>query len=170
MKAVIFGAGNIGRGLIGALFSEAGYEVTALSYNGTAITPLTGGSDQSTYTFTMPNDDVTVTAAFTKVKNKVAFTVAPANSGEVWLTSGTTYDQGLGYSYSTVGTTVGIALAGDITEIVDGERRGRVRSHVQFLNAEIDTVGSSLNGCCQRLSRPYGCHYFIYLIRIHSLS
>lgn len=115
---------------------EAGYEVTALSYNGTAITPLTGGSDQSTYTFTMPNDDVTVTAAFTKVKNKVAFTVAPANSGEVWLTSGTTYDQGLGYSYSTVGTTVGIALAAypgyDVNSLTITDATGATVSYTTY--------------------------------------
>ena len=90
---------------------EAGYEVTALSYNGTAITPLTSGSDPSTYTFTMPNADVTITATFALAKNEIAYTIAPANSGEVWLQNGTTYDQSLGYSYSTMGTTVSIALA-----------------------------------------------------------
>lgn len=90
---------------------EPGYEVTALSYNGTAITPLTSGSDPSTYTFTMPNADVTITATFALAKNEIAYTIAPANSGEVWLQNGTTYDQSLGYSYSTMGTTVSIALA-----------------------------------------------------------
>ncbi len=90
---------------------EPGYEVTALSYNGTAITPLTSGSDPSTYTFTMPNADVTITATFALAKNEIAYTIAPANSGEVWLQNGATYDQSLGYSYSTMGTTVSIALA-----------------------------------------------------------
>jgi len=32
-KAVIYGAGNIGRGFIGQLFSESGYEVAFIDIN-----------------------------------------------------------------------------------------------------------------------------------------
>ena len=32
-KAVVFGAGNIGRGLAGRIFSEAGYEVVFVEVN-----------------------------------------------------------------------------------------------------------------------------------------
>ena len=81
---------------------EAGYEVTALSYNGTAITPLTGGSDQSTYTFTMPDADVTVTATFSPRRYKVDYTQTTGGKDNgvhgVLLISGTTYSQELGYS------------------------------------------------------------------------
>lgn len=37
MKAVIFGAGNIGRGFIGALFSHAGYEVTFIDVSAPVV-------------------------------------------------------------------------------------------------------------------------------------
>ena len=40
MKAVIFGAGNIGRGFIGALFSEAGYEVTFIDVAAPVVAKL----------------------------------------------------------------------------------------------------------------------------------
>ena len=39
-KAVIFGAGNIGRGFIGQLFCESGYEVTFIDVDATLITAL----------------------------------------------------------------------------------------------------------------------------------
>lgn len=80
----------------------AGYELTALSYNGTAITPLTGGSDQSTYTFTMPDADVTITATFSPRRYKVDYTQTTGgkDNGDhgVLLISGTTYNDQLGYS------------------------------------------------------------------------
>ena len=61
---------------------EVGYELTALSYNGTAITPLTGGSDQSTYTFTMPDADVTVTATFTAINYNIYRTITAENPND----------------------------------------------------------------------------------------
>ena len=36
MKAVMYGAGSIGRGFIGALFSEIGYEVVFIDVNDSA--------------------------------------------------------------------------------------------------------------------------------------
>lgn len=40
MKAVIFGAGNIGRGFIGPLFSESGFEVTFIDVSKTVVERL----------------------------------------------------------------------------------------------------------------------------------
>ena len=53
-----------------------------------------------------------------------------------------------------------VALTGNIAQVVDGERRGRVRPHVQFLNAEIDAASPSLDGCSQRLARADRSHDF----------
>ena len=41
MKAVMYGAGSIGRGFIGALFSEIGYEVVFIDVNAVSYTHLT---------------------------------------------------------------------------------------------------------------------------------
>ncbi len=54
--------------------------------------------------------DVTITASFKLAKNKVEYTIAPTNSGTVWLESGAPYDETLGYSTSEMGTTVTIKL------------------------------------------------------------
>ena len=42
-----------------------------------------------------------------------------------------------------------IALTGNVAQVIDGERRGRVRPHIQFLDAKVDTVSPSLDGCGQ---------------------
>ena len=44
---------------------------------------------------------------------------------------------------------VRLTFLGDVTQVVDGEHGGGVRPHVQFLDAEVDTVGSGLYRCCQ---------------------
>ncbi len=90
---------------------DAGYELSTVT-----VTPESGSAPEVTIsgnsaTFEMPASNVTVSATFALAKNKVAYTIAPANSGEVWLQNGATYDESLGYSYSTMGTTVSIALA-----------------------------------------------------------
>ena len=92
---------------------DAGYELSTVTVTPTesGITAPTASISGNTATFTMPASNVTVSATFALAKNKVAYTIAPANSGEVWLQNGATYDQSLGYSYSTMGTTVSIALA-----------------------------------------------------------
>ena len=40
MKAVMYGGGNIGRGFIGMLFSESGYEVTFVDVAETVVEQL----------------------------------------------------------------------------------------------------------------------------------
>ena len=42
-----------------------------------------------------------------------------------------------------------ITQSGNLAEVVDGERRGRMCPHVQLLNTKVDAVGSSLNGSHQ---------------------
>ena len=44
------------------------------------------------------------------------------------------------------------ADVGNLFQVADGERRGRVCPHVQFLYAEVDAVGSGLKGGSQRLA------------------
>ena len=82
-----------------------GYELTGWTITG-ASESAPDANNQITAT-----GNVTITATFALAKNEIAYTIAPANSGEVWLQNGATYDQSLGYSYSTMGTTVSIALA-----------------------------------------------------------
>ena len=45
-----------------------------------------------------------------------------------------------------------IASSSNLTQVVDGEMIGRVRTHVQLADAEIDRVCSSLDGSRQRLT------------------
>ena len=46
MKAVMYGGGNIGRGFVGALFSQAGYEVTFIDVAESVVQAL---SEQHEY-------------------------------------------------------------------------------------------------------------------------
>ena len=48
----------------------------------------------------------------------------------------------------------------DSHSVVDGERGGGVRPHVQFLDAEVDAVCSCLYRCRQGLARAHGSHDF----------
>ena len=48
----------------------------------------------------------------------------------------------------------------NLFQVVNGERRGGVGSHVQFLDAEIDGVSPGLYGSGQRLAAPHGRHDF----------
>ncbi len=112
---------------------EPGYELSTLTVDGTDVT---SSVSNNSYTFNMPAHSVTITATFALKKNKVEYTVSPANTGEVWLTSGTTYDQSLGYSYSTMGTTVGIALAAypgyDVNSLTITDEGGATVSYTTY--------------------------------------
>ena len=59
-----------------------------------------------------------------------------------------------------------VALTGNVAKVVNRKRGGRVGTHVQLLNAEIDAVGSCLYGSHQRLAGADGRHDFIF--RIHN--
>ena len=45
-----------------------------------------------------------------------------------------------------------IASSSNLTQVVDGEMIGRVRTHVQLADAEIDRVCASRDGSRQRLT------------------
>ena len=49
---------------------------------------------------------------------------------------------------------------GYLAEVAEGEGAGRAGTHVQVAYAEVDAVGTSLNGSRQRLARAYGGHDF----------
>lgn len=53
MKAVHFGAGNIGRGFIGLLLSQAGYEVTFVDVNEAFVSQL---QERGEYPVTLASD------------------------------------------------------------------------------------------------------------------
>ena len=44
--------------------------------------------------------------------------------------------------------------------IVDGERIGRVRPHVELADAEVDGIGTCLDGGGQTFARPHRGHDF----------
>lgn len=54
MKAVMYGAGSIGRGFIGALFSEIGYEVVFIDVNDDVIRLI---NKEKTYPQIIMNED-----------------------------------------------------------------------------------------------------------------
>ncbi len=83
---------------------DAGYKFGSWSFTGVAES-APDANNQITAT-----GDVTITASFKLAKNKVEYTIAPTNSGTVWLESGAPYDETLGYSTSEMGTTVTIKL------------------------------------------------------------
>ncbi|GIP56315.1 mannitol-1-phosphate 5-dehydrogenase [Paenibacillus woosongensis] len=82
MKAVHFGAGNIGRGFIGLLLSKSGYEVTFVDVNDTLVNLL---QSKRQYTVTLANEQAdsivvdNVTAIDGKDQALVAEAVAEAD-------------------------------------------------------------------------------------------
>ena len=107
-----------------------GYELTGWTITG-ASESAPDANNQITAT-----GNVTITATFALAKNEIAYTIAPANSGEVWLQNGATYDQSLGYSYSTMGTTVSIALAAypgyDVNSLAITDATGATVSYTTY--------------------------------------
>jgi len=81
MKAVHFGAGNIGRGFIGLMLSNAGYEVTFVARNEKKVRML---QQQKQYKVTLANEakDTKVVNNVTAInsKNKAAVTEAIASA------------------------------------------------------------------------------------------
>lgn len=83
MKAVHFGAGNIGRGFIGLLLSQAGYEVTFVDVNEAFVTQL---KERGEYPVTLASDgqetvivkNVTALSSVTHA-DEVAATIAEAD-------------------------------------------------------------------------------------------
>ena len=59
------------------------------------------------------------------------------------------------------------AGGGNLMEVVNGEMVGGVGAHVQLSDAEINDVGTSLDGRCQRVARPHGSHHFEVFQRVH---
>lgn len=109
---------------------DAGYELSSWTITGANETEP-DANNQITAA-----GNVTITATFALKKNKIAYTIAPANSGEVWLQNGATYDQSLGYSYSTMGTTVSIALAAypgyDVNSLAITDANGASVSYTKY--------------------------------------
>ena len=56
-----------------------------------------------------------------------------------------------------------IAGSGYLAQVIDGECRCRMGTHVKFLDAEVDAVGTSLNGRSERFARANRSHYFVIL-------
>ena len=55
MKAVHFGAGNIGRGFIGLLLSQAGYEVCFVDVNEELVSELKARGEYPCLLYTSPS-------------------------------------------------------------------------------------------------------------------
>lgn len=77
MRAVHFGAGNIGRGFIGLILSRAGYEVVFSDVNDTLVSEL---RRRKQYTVELANDtkDTELVTNVTAIDGKDAAAVADA--------------------------------------------------------------------------------------------
>ena len=103
---------------------DAGYELTALDYNGTSITP-TAGNAVSNYTFTMPDADVTIHATFSLISYTISIdnsssggsiTTTPSGSATMGQEVTVNVTPSSGKKVSTVSYTVeGSSTAVDIT-------------------------------------------------------
>ena len=95
---------------------DAGYELATLTYTpeGGSATAITASG--GVYSFMMPAANVTINATFSKAWNTIAYTVSPANSGEVWVNPsgdsgfGTVTIDGNVYTTTQMGTSVTIKL------------------------------------------------------------
>ncbi len=71
------GSANSGDVITVTATPATGYELTALAYNGTAI-----DITSTPYTFTMPDDDVTLTATFTAINYNIYRTITAQNPND----------------------------------------------------------------------------------------
>ncbi|MGM0883300.1 MAG: mannitol-1-phosphate 5-dehydrogenase [Bacillota bacterium] len=130
MKAVHFGAGNIGRGFIGLLLSNAGFEVTFVARNERKIQLL---QQQKQYSVTLANEarDTEIVNNVTAIsgKNKAAVSAAIATA-------------------DMVTTAVGVAALKQIAESIAAGVELRLRGHnlrpLHIIACENAIFGSSL--------------------------
>lgn len=130
MKAVHFGAGNIGRGFIGLLLSNSGYEVTFVARNERKIQLL---QQQKQYSVTLANEarDTEIVNNVTAISGKNKAAVAAAIETADMVT-----------------TAVGVAALKQIAESIAAGIELRLRGHnlrsLHIIACENAISGSSL--------------------------
>ncbi|MBP1157414.1 MULTISPECIES: mannitol-1-phosphate 5-dehydrogenase [unclassified Paenibacillus] len=128
MKAVHFGAGNIGRGFIGLLLSRSGYEVCFIDVNDTLVSQL---QQRGEYTVTLANEahDSAVVSGVTAINGKDLDQVAEAVANADLVTT-------------AVGVTILKHIAGGIAKGIE-QRLSRSSAPLHVIACENAIGGSS---------------------------
>jgi mannitol-1-phosphate 5-dehydrogenase len=131
MKAVHFGAGNIGRGFIGLLLSRSGYNVCFVDINDKVVSLL---QQRGEYTVELANEarETTIVEGVSAIHSKYADKVAQSIASAVMVT-----------------TAVGVTLLDTISEVIAKgiEMKFQASSsevHLQIIACENTIGGSSL--------------------------
>jgi mannitol-1-phosphate 5-dehydrogenase len=131
MKAVHFGAGNIGRGFIGLLLSRSGYDVCFVDINDKVVSLL---QERGEYTVELANEarETTIVQGVTAIRSQYADQIAESIAMAVMVT-----------------TAVGVSLLGTVAEgIAKGiEQKFQDPSHtspLQIIACENVIGGSSI--------------------------